>query len=203
MIRTTAILTLALVASGGSSASATLTDLERQRLVAHLEMTASWLIDEVQSLTRAQLGFRPAPDAWTIAQVLDHLNVVGPIYWKDLQAAVGQPPSGHTSGMSDADVLWYGIDRTNREKAVPSELPKGELRDLRAALEAYRQHHTRLLQYIRTTGDDLRKHIVQRQSCDAYQWALLISTHEHRHILQIREIKAHANFPKMSSGPAP
>jgi hypothetical protein len=36
---------------------------------------------------------------------------------------------------------------------------------------------------------------VERQGCDAYQWALLISTHEQRHILQIREIKADPRFP--------
>jgi integrase len=41
------------------------------------------------------------------------------------------------------------------------------------------------------TGRDGR-----RQGCDAYQWALLISTHEQRHILQIREIKSDPKFPK-------
>jgi hypothetical protein len=37
---------------------------------------------------------------------------------------------------------------------------------------------------------------VERQRSDAYQWALLISTHEQRHILQIREIKADPKYPK-------
>jgi hypothetical protein len=49
---------------------------------------------------------------------------------------------------------------------------------------------------VRTTKDDLRSRLVERQNCDAYQWALLISTHEQRHILQIRELKAHPKFPK-------
>jgi hypothetical protein len=53
----------------------------------------------------------------------------------------------------------------------------------------------RLLEYVRTTEDDLRDHYVERQRCDAYQWALLISTHEQRHVLQIREIKADPKFP--------
>ena len=30
---------------------------------------------------------------------------------------------------------------------------------------------------------------------DVYQWALMISTHSQRHILQIREIKANAGYP--------
>jgi hypothetical protein len=170
--------------------------MERQHLVAHLEMTAAWLADEVTGLTAAQIAFQPDTGAWSIAQVVDHLLVVAPIYWRDLQAALEQPAGARTSGMSDADVLWYGIDRTRREQAIPGERTTGELRDMPAALAAYRKHHDRLLQYVRTTSDDLRGHLVQRQACDAYQWALLISTHEQRHVLQIREIKANPRFPK-------
>jgi DinB superfamily len=177
-------------------AMASLSVLERQRLLAHLEMTASWLADEVSGVTRAQLDFRPSPDAWSIMQVVDHLVTVAPVYWRDLQAAVKAPAAAGASRMSDADVLWYGIDRTNREKAIPTEVPKGQWRDLRAALDEYRKHHARLVEYIKTTNDDLRSHIVERQASDAYQWALLISTHEQRHILQIREIKAHQKYPR-------
>jgi hypothetical protein len=171
-----------------------LTQIERQRLIAHLEMTARWLVDEVSGLSSAQLTFRRGADGWTILEVIDHLLVVGPIYWQDLQTAL-KSPGGRKSPSSDADILWYGIDRTNREKAIPSEVPKG-LRDLQSGLDAHRKLHARLLQYVRTTDDDLRGHIVARQGCDAYQWALLISTHEQRHILQIREIKADLTFPK-------
>ena len=63
-------------------------------------------------------------------------------------------------------------------------------------LADYRRAHARLLDYARTTTDDLRAHYVARQGCDAYQWALLISTHEQRHILQIRQIKASAAYPR-------
>jgi hypothetical protein len=176
------------------AAAAPLTELERQRLVSHLEVTASWLIDEVSGLSPTQLSFRRAPGTWTILEVLDHLNVTGNIYWQDLQAAL-KTPTGRRTMMTDTDILWYGIDRTDREQAIPSEIPKG-LQDIRAGLDAYRKHHGRLLQYIRTTQDDLRGHYVERQRCDAYQWALLTSTHEQRHILQIREIKADPRFPR-------
>jgi hypothetical protein len=176
--------------------TAPISPLERQHLVAHLEMTAAWLSDELNGLTPAQANFRRQPGVWTIAEVLDHLVVVAPIYWQDLQAALKQPRGGRRSAMSDADVLWYGIDRTNREQAIAGEKPVGQVRDLKAGLETYRKDHDRLLQYIKTTDDDLRDHIVQRQTSDAYQWALLISTHEQRHILQIREIKADPGFPK-------
>jgi uncharacterized damage-inducible protein DinB len=161
-----------------------------------LDATLAKLDDEVSGVSRAQVEFRPSAEAWSIMQVIDHLVVVAPIYWRDLQTAVHAPATTRaTSQTTDADILWYGIDRTRRETAIPTEVPKGQWRDLRAALDAYRGHQARLVQYIKATDDDLRSHVVERQACDAFQWALLISTHEQRHILQIREIKAHPKFP--------
>lgn len=187
---------LLLPATVSPPAAAEITPLERQRLVAHLEMTASWFIDEVSSLSQAQLDFRRAPGTWSIMEVVEHLVVVGRVYWEDLQKGVQAQPSGRTVSSRDVDILWYGIDRTNREIALASENPRGQLRDLKTGLDDYRKQHARLLQYARTTKDDLRNRFVERQGCDAYQWALLISTHEQRHILQIREIKADPKFPR-------
>ena len=184
---------LALIAAVSSGEP--LTPLERQRLVAHMEMTARWLEDEVSGLSPRQLAFRPTSTSWSILEVIDHLVVVGPIYWKDLQNA--RPVNGAPAGMmNDADVLWYGIDRTNREIALQTEEPSRKLRDLQEAMKTYRAQHAELLRYVRATNDDLRRRVVDRQQCDAYQWALLISTHEQRHILQIREIKANPKFPR-------
>jgi hypothetical protein len=177
-------------------AAAELSEIDRQRLVAHMEMTSGWLMDELSNLSQDQLDFRRASGSWSIREVLDHLVVVGRIYWDDLKRAVDGPAADRRFSSSDADILWYGIDRTHRETAIPSERPTGQLRDLRRGLETYREHHARLLQYAKTTRDDLRRHWVDRQRCDAYQWALLISTHEQRHILQIREIKRTPGFPK-------
>ena len=168
---------------------------DRQRLVAHMEMTASWLADEVSKLSQGQVEFRRAAGTWSILEVLDHLVVVGPIYWQDLQKGVAGKPPALPLASRDVDILWYGIDRGRPETALTSETPKGGIRDVGAGLEAYRSNHARLLQYIKTTKDDLRNRVVERQGCDAYQWALLISTHEQRHILQIREIKADPKFP--------
>lgn len=177
------------------SPSGQLTALDRQRLVAHMEMTSAWLADEVSHLSQAQVEFRRAAGTWNILEVLDHLVVVGPIYWQDLQKGVAGKPPAFPVASRDVDILWYGIDRGRPETALATENPKGGIRDVRAGLDAYRKNHARLLEYIRTTKDDVRNRVVERQGCDAYQWALLISAHEQRHILQIREIKADSKFP--------
>ena len=186
---------LAALVSTASPRAAALGELDRERLVAHLEMTSAWLADELADLTPAQSQFRPAPDAWSIADNLEHLVLVEDVYWEDLQSALKQPPA-KGSAMSDADVLWYGIDRTRKEQAIPGERPGGQMRDLKDALKVYRTRHDRLLRFVKTTRADLRSHVVPRQRCDAYQWALLISTHEQRHVLQIREIKRDPKFPR-------
>ena len=190
-----ALIAASLTLTAALATAEPLTPLERQRLVAHMEMTARWLEDEVSGLSPQQLAYRSSSTAWSILDVVDHLVVVGPIYWKALQNA--RPVDGGRVGMmNDVDVLWYGIDRTDREIALQTEVPSRKLQDMQSAVKTYRAQHAELLQYVRTTKDDLRGRLVDRQSCDAYQWALLISTHEQRHILQIREIKANPKFPR-------
>lgn len=189
-------LPLLVAALAGRAASGPMTDLERRRLIAHLEMTTGWLADEVAGLSPAQASFRPAPGRWTILEVLEHLLICEPIYWDDLRRALRSPRVAEPPPASDDAILWYGIDRSRREKAVPAEDVRGELRDLGAGLSAFRKLRSKMLEYARSTQDDLRHHWVERQGCDAYQWFLLISTHSQRHILQIREVKASRNFPR-------
>ena len=107
-----------------------------------------------------------------------------------------EDPAGRKSEVTDADALWYGIDRTARQKTSPDKVPHSESTDIKARLDAFRKLHTEMLEYARNTNDELKAHVLKEESCDAYHWLLVISTHVQRHILQIREIKADRNFPK-------
>lgn len=195
-MRTIPIAVFLFALGAGSALAASMTGLERQHLAAHFEMTGSWLADEVSGLSPAQLQFRPAPGAWSIMQVVEHLMISDPIYWQDFKNAMKAPPSNRKRSGTDENLLWYGIDRTQRQKAIAAEDVKGKMRDLAAGLEALRKVHGQMLEYIRTTDEDLRGHVVEREGSDAYQWLLLISTHAQRHILQVREIKADPKFPR-------
>ena len=54
-----------------------------------------------------------------------------------------------------------------------------------------------MIEYIKTTNDDMRAHSFgDREVIDCWQWMLEISTHAERHIQQIREIKNDRNFPR-------
>ena len=66
---------------------------ERQRLLAHLEMTEGWLTSEVEGLSDAQLKFRMTPESWSIMDVVEHLAVAEPQYWTQLLDSLKGPAS--------------------------------------------------------------------------------------------------------------
>jgi hypothetical protein len=197
---TNALLSVAFCAASVHAVADPITQQEREHLVAHLAMTQSWLTDEVSSLSPAQLNFRPAPGRWTVAEVVQHLVVAEPNYWKLLQDGIRQPPKKLDKAPTDADVLWYGIDRTQHDHTTANQNPIDQKIDAAQALQTFLDMHAQLLEMARTTQEDLRSHAVPEWGVDAYQCLLEISAHEQRHILQIREIKASAGFPKTPAG---
>ena len=199
-MKTLVTIMLCVVLTGGATVpveGAPMTDRDRERLIAHLQMTGSWLQEEVGHLSQAQLEYRAAPGVWTIAEVVQHLVLAEPGYWELFQGGMHQPhaPSFKTKA-TDADVLWYGIDRTHRQQTSSDENPLGQKIEVSEALAKFAQLRQTMLEYAKTTNDDLRGHDVRRWNVDAYQWFLEISTHSQRHIMQIREIKASPGFPK-------
>jgi hypothetical protein len=167
---------------------------DRQRLIAHLEMTQSWLASEVRGLSPGQLTFRMAADTWSVADVVEHLAVAEPQYWDLLQRSLTEGPAGKAGG-DDAGILWYGIDRTRRQRTGEARVPTGRYRTAGEALAAFETLRGTMLEFARTTTADLRGRRLVEGDMDIYQWFLMISTHSQRHILQIREIKGHPSFP--------
>jgi DinB superfamily len=175
--------------------AAPMTDGERERLLAHLEMTESWLVSEVSGLSDEQLRFRRAPDTWNIMDVVEHLTVAEPQYWKHLQDSTQQPETTVKAEATDAGILWYGIDRTDRQKTGEARVPQGRWNDVKDSLGEFRKLRATMRNYATTTQDGLRSRRLIDGNMDVYQWFLMISAHAQRHILQIREIKADSRFP--------
>jgi hypothetical protein len=185
--------------AAASAAAAPMTDGERQRLLAHLEMTESWLITEAAALSDAQLKFRMTPESWSVLDVLEHLTIAEPQYWSHLQTSLEQPAGTIKPEATDAGILWYGIDRTDRAKTGEARTPKGRWVEAAKPLAEFRTLRQKMREYAASTQDDLRGRMLKDGNMDVYQWFLMISAHAQRHILQIREIKAHAAFPRTSS----
>ena len=89
-----------------------------------------------------------------------------------------------------------GDDRSNRQKTGEARVPHGTFKTAADALAAFRKLRSTMNEYAKSTSDDLRARKLLEGNMDVYQWFLMISSHSQRHILQIREIKGHAGFPK-------
>jgi hypothetical protein len=176
-------------------AAAPLKKPERGRLIAHFEMTNRWLADEVNGLSAAQLNYKPNDDAWSVLHVVEHLMTAEAQYWDWVQESLKQPATGFTAQAKDEAVLWYGIDRTQRSKTAEARAAKGELKDVKAGLDTVLKRRAAMLEFVRITEEDLRGRQFKGGQMDLYQWIMMISTHGQRHILQIREVKAHPGFP--------
>jgi len=168
----------------------------------HFEMTGQMLAEQVRGLSQAQLEFKASPDRWSIRECVSHLAVAEPDYWRQLMAAVKAPPDmkDKKSAATDADVMWYGIDRVVHTKTGGGHEKFDTYMDLGVALAKFQALRATMMEYIKTTQDDLRAHSFRfakdDEPIDSWQWMLEISTHAERHIQQIREIKADPSFPK-------
>ena len=199
MLRSCTILPLAACLLVGPVFAAPMTKGDREHLLVHFEMTTQMVAEQVRGLSPAQLEYKASPDRWSIREVVSHLAVAEPDYWRDLQKALQAKPDmkEEKSEASDADILWYGIDRVVHQKTGGGHEKVDTYKDLSQALGKFQALRATMIDYIKTTQDDMRAHSFgQREVIDCWQWMLEISTHAERHIQQIREIKNDPNFPK-------
>jgi DinB superfamily len=189
----TSVMTLVIVST---VAAGPMTVGERQRLVAHLEMTEAWLDSEVSGLSDKQLEFKMTPESWSVEEVVMHLAIAEPQYWNSFKESLARPVQPEFKAQAtDVAMLWYGIDRTQRTTTGEARVPRNQFPDLKSSLASFKKLRLEMMKTAKETQEDLRARQYLTASQDLYQWFLMISTHSQRHILQIREVKAHKEFP--------
>jgi len=170
---------------------------ERQRLVAHFEMTEAWLESEVSGLSDRQLKFKMTPESWSVEEVVMHLAIAEPQYWASFKESLAKPVQPEFKAQAtDVAMLWYGIDRTERATTGEARVPRDQFPDMQSSLASFRKLRGEMMKTAKDTQEDLRARQYLTASQDLYQWFLMISTHSQRHIMQIREVKDHKSFPK-------
>ncbi len=116
-------------------------------------------------------------------------------YWTQLQDSLKQSAGEYKSESTDAAILWYGIDRTNRTTTGEARVPH-QKSTAAQSLASFRKLRATMMETARASQEEMRGRKLLQGNMDVYQWFLMISTHSQRHILQIREIKAHAKYPR-------
>ncbi|MFQ5779126.1 MAG: DinB family protein [Terriglobia bacterium] len=176
------------------------TQAERDRAAKHLEATRQALLGATSGLTEAQWNFKPAPDRWSVAEVLEHIAVAeDALRTLIVKRVMTTPPVEAQEDVKQGDetVLTAVPDRSRKFQAPKSIQPTGRFGSPKNSMQHFRESRDQTIDFVMTTPD-LRLHAADSpfgRKFDAYQWVLFISAHCQRHIKQINEVKADPNFP--------
>ena len=178
----------------GSSA---LAQGDRDRMLSYLYSTKKQILDSAAGLSAEQLKYKPGPDRWSIADVLEHLTLAEEkLFANAMNTLTSKEPA---PAKKLADEMFYGavVDRSTKRDAPEGFRPTGMWGAGELAGE-FAARRDRNIDWVRSTQADLRGHFVKLfgTSIDGYQALLMLPSHNERHLQQINEVKASPGFPK-------
>jgi hypothetical protein len=188
------------VAAGAASAQE-VTQAEKDKALQYLESTRTNLLAATKGLSDAQWNFKPAPDRWSVAQVMEHIAASedfirdGLLKEKVMVSPAGQPDRD-VKKIDDAVVRMIP-DRSQKAQAPGPLVPRNRYGSQGGSLKHFLESRATTEQYLKSTAG-LRDHVMDGPvgKMDGYEFILFIAAHTERHTKQIEEVKADPNFPK-------
>lgn len=172
-----------------------------------LDRTRALLQAEAADLTKEQWQYREDPDRWSIAEVVEHLQLQEDMYFREVYL-ISQVPSmpelrERVRG-KEAQIMAYSTDPESGIAAWFLQ-PQGRWSSGQEAMRQFLRSREKLTDFIRNTDADLRLHFTFRDYYpsneglwairDLHQLILTTIAHTERHVNQIKRIKAHPGFP--------
>lgn len=193
------VLSCAVLCISGVVFGQALSPEDKEKGLKHLDQTRQGLIDATKGLSAAQWTFKPAPDRWSVAEVMEHIALAEDFLYengveKALKAPVGAPDRDYKK--IDAAILAMVPDRTVHRQAPGPLVPAGKWTGP-DALDHFLKSRSRSIEFLEKTPG-LRGGVTDSPlgPTDTYEWLIFISAHSERHTKQILEVKADPNFPK-------
>jgi hypothetical protein len=199
-LKNIAIAALAFVATATIPAQE-LTQAEKDHALQYLESTKAQVLEATKGLTDAQWNFKPGPDRWSCAQVMEHIAAAedlirdGLVKQKIMASPAGDP--SRDAKATDATVEARVSDRSHKLQAPEPLVPTNRYGSPEAALKHFLESRKTTEEYLTSTSG-LRDHVADGPTgkMDGYEGILMIAAHSERHVKQILEVKADPNFPK-------
>lgn len=192
---------IVLLCAASSAFSQTLTEADRERALQYLASTKQGVVDATAGLSEAQWNFKPAPDKWSIAQVVEHIAAAEDFLMGMVTAQVmkapPRPPGDDVKAIDDM-VVAKVPDRSHKAQAPEPLKPTNRFGSPQASLKHFTEARAQTEDFVKT-HNDLREHAIDSpmgKKLDGYEWVLFVAGHSERHTKQINEVKADPNFPK-------
>jgi hypothetical protein len=174
------------------------TSAEREHAARYLGVTRDRLAEAMRGLSEAQWNFKPAPDRWSIAEVMEHVAIVEDRV-QEIVSKLGEAPADAPDRdvkQMDVSILVDIPRRYPRFKAPERVSPVGG-RTGAQALQDFLESRARTVEIL-ASAPHLRGRVVPHPvfgPWDGYEWVLGGAAHCARHTGQIMEVKADPNFP--------
>jgi len=195
------VLVALLLMAGAAAASAQeLTQADKDQALKYLETTKKGVLDATKGLSEAQWNFKPAPDRWSVAQVMEHIAAAEDFIRTLTKDNVMKAPAGEAGRdvkKADDTVMAMVPDRTTKAQAPEPLVPTNRFGSPDGSLKHFIESRTATEDFLKSTAG-LRDHVSDSPmgKLDGYEFVLLIAAHSERHTKQILEVKADPNFPK-------
>ena len=163
----------------------------------------------VSGLNEPQFNWRPDPRHWSVAECLQHLNIIGDRYVHVLEKTLAEATARGLTGPGLNGYGWLGkwiLDHTEPP-------PKRKFKAGRSFIPVYGQPVTAVLPTFLHLQDQLTLQVQQSDGLDlkrvrvpapgfgplrfnlglTFQW---IAAHQRRHLWQAWQVRGQAGFPK-------
>ena len=194
------IAVLAVIGVAASSAQE-LMQADKEHALQYLESTKKEVLDATKGLSEAQWKFKPAPDRWSVAQVMEHIAASEDFIRDGLikEKVMVSPPGELARDMKKMDAAVEAMipDRSHKAQAPEPLVPNNRFGSPEGSLRHFLESRETTEQFLRSTTG-LRDHVMDGPvgKMDGYEFILFIAAHSERHVKQIKEVEADPNFPK-------
>ena len=184
---------------------------DRQLIISELNRTTEALRNEIIGLSDAQWNFKESPDRWSVAEIVEHLEMQNQLHYREITIVSNNPQHLKfrtiTEG-KDQHFIDYATD-TIKGTANWFLQPLGRFCSKTAGENAFFLARGKLTEWVDKTNIDLRKQFTFRipvdgkeiaeirigQVRDLHQLLLTGIAHTDRHLRQVRNIKKDLNYP--------
>ncbi|MBS1574470.1 MAG: DinB family protein [Bacteroidetes bacterium] len=197
------LLALLVITGLAGTISGSISGKERRIALNLMKNSKSDVLLSLKGLSEKQLDFKIAPDKWSAKECMYHIAVSENELWGWLQTALNAPANPEKRSevkLTDEQLIQLMEDRSHKMKTNVSLEPQNtSYKSFDDAVNDFKKQRTKHIEYLRSTTEDLRDHIIKTPIgwVDCYQLCLMIASHSNRHMQQINETKEEASLSRI------
>jgi hypothetical protein len=194
---------VALLASGlgaQSAQDAKMSPGERSELIERLQHTETELMQLVAGVTDAQWAFKPAPERWSIGEVVEHIVLAEAMMFDLAVRSLDRPldPKWEAT-LTKTETLRRALPNRSRRVDAPAAIKPQQAMSRADVMARYAEQRKRAVAYARDSDRPVKAHTAPNPffgDLNAHQWLLYIPLHNERHNQQIAEVKTAPGYPR-------